>query len=38
FYKRAKLDAPLFGAPAVWNERLAEALDLVAPSREPAPA
>jgi alkylation response protein AidB-like acyl-CoA dehydrogenase len=38
FYKRAKLDAPLFGAPAVWNERLAEALDLIAPSREPAPA
>jgi alkylation response protein AidB-like acyl-CoA dehydrogenase len=28
-YKRAKLDAPLFGAPAVWNERLADALDLV---------
>jgi alkylation response protein AidB-like acyl-CoA dehydrogenase len=31
FYKRAKLDAPLFGSPAAWNERLAEALDLLAP-------
>jgi alkylation response protein AidB-like acyl-CoA dehydrogenase len=29
FYKRAKLDAPLFGSPAAWNERLADALDLV---------
>lgn len=29
FYKRAKLDATLFGAPAQWNERLAGLLDLV---------
>jgi alkylation response protein AidB-like acyl-CoA dehydrogenase len=28
FYKRAKLDAPLFGTPAAWNERLAASLDL----------
>jgi alkylation response protein AidB-like acyl-CoA dehydrogenase len=28
-YKRAKLDAPLFGSPAAWNERLADALDLI---------
>lgn len=28
-YKRAKLDAPLFGSPTAWNERLADALDLV---------
>ncbi len=26
FYKRAKLDRTLFGAPAVWNERVAAAL------------
>lgn len=30
FYKRAKLDERLFGAPAAWNERIADALDLVA--------
>ena len=29
FYKRAKLDENLFGAPAVWNERIAEALPLL---------
>lgn len=28
-YKRAKLDEQLWGAPAVWNERIAAALDLV---------
>jgi alkylation response protein AidB-like acyl-CoA dehydrogenase len=28
FYKRAKLDAQLFGSPAVWNERLADGLGL----------
>jgi alkylation response protein AidB-like acyl-CoA dehydrogenase len=28
FYKRAKLDEHLFGAPASWNERLAEGLAL----------
>lgn len=28
-YKRAKLDAELFGSPSVWNERLAGLLDLV---------
>lgn len=28
-YKRAKLDAPLFGAPEAWNEGLAARLDLV---------
>ncbi len=28
-YKRAKLDAALFGSPAVWNERLASRLDLL---------
>ncbi|WP_082763939.1 acyl-CoA dehydrogenase family protein [Frondihabitans sp. PAMC 28766] len=27
-YKRAMLDAPLFGNPALWNERLAGSLDL----------
>ncbi len=32
FYKRAKLDAPLYGSPAAWNERLADALDLVDPA------
>ena len=31
FYKRAKLDAELFGSPAVWNERLADGLDLDRP-------
>ncbi|HVW43906.1 MAG TPA: acyl-CoA dehydrogenase [Amycolatopsis sp.] len=30
FYKRAKLNNRLFGSPAVWNERLAAALPLVA--------
>lgn len=29
FYKRAKLNAYLFGTPRVWNERLAAALPLV---------
>jgi alkylation response protein AidB-like acyl-CoA dehydrogenase len=29
YYKRAKLDAALFGTPAVWNERLADRLALV---------
>lgn len=29
FYKRAKLDAELFGSSAAWNERLAARLDLV---------
>ncbi|MGH8994567.1 MAG: acyl-CoA dehydrogenase family protein [Acidimicrobiales bacterium] len=29
FYKRARLDAELFGAPGVWNERIAERLALV---------
>jgi alkylation response protein AidB-like acyl-CoA dehydrogenase len=29
FYKRAKLDAELFGAPGVWNEWLADRLELV---------
>ena len=29
FYKRAKLDEKLFGAPAVWNERIAQALPLL---------
>jgi alkylation response protein AidB-like acyl-CoA dehydrogenase len=29
-YKRAKLDEHLFGGPAVWNERIAAGLDLVA--------
>ena len=29
FYKRAKLDAELFGSPAAWNERLASRLDLL---------
>jgi alkylation response protein AidB-like acyl-CoA dehydrogenase len=29
FYKRAKLDRVLFGTPAAWNERIAEALPLV---------
>ena len=28
FYKRTKLDLSLFGTPAVWNERIAEGLDL----------
>ncbi|MGH3434829.1 MAG: acyl-CoA dehydrogenase family protein [Thermocrispum sp.] len=30
FYKRAKLNERLFGAPSVWNERIASALPLVA--------
>jgi alkylation response protein AidB-like acyl-CoA dehydrogenase len=29
-YKRAKLNVALFGAPAVWNERIAQALELSA--------
>jgi alkylation response protein AidB-like acyl-CoA dehydrogenase len=29
FYKRAKLDQALFGAPAEWNERIADVLGLV---------
>lgn len=29
FYKRAKLNAQLFGSPAAWNERLADRLDLL---------
>jgi alkylation response protein AidB-like acyl-CoA dehydrogenase len=29
FYKRAKLNAPLYGSPEVWNERLAAGLPLV---------
>lgn len=29
FFKRAKLDEKLFGAPAVWNERIAQGLALV---------
>jgi alkylation response protein AidB-like acyl-CoA dehydrogenase len=29
YYKRAKLDRVLFGAPSHWNERIAAALDLV---------
>jgi alkylation response protein AidB-like acyl-CoA dehydrogenase len=33
FYKRAKLNAQLFGAPSVWNERIATALPLVPAAR-----
>ena len=29
FYKRAKLDAELFGSPGAWNDRLADRLDLL---------
>lgn len=29
FYKRAKLDESLYGRPAIWNERIADALALV---------
>lgn len=29
FYKRAKLDRVLFGAPSAWNERIAAALPLI---------
>lgn len=29
YYKRAKLNRPLFGGPGVWNERLAAALPLL---------
>jgi alkylation response protein AidB-like acyl-CoA dehydrogenase len=29
FYKRAKLNRVLFGAPAAWNERIADALALI---------
>jgi alkylation response protein AidB-like acyl-CoA dehydrogenase len=28
FYKRAKLDQPLFGEPSLWNERIASGLNL----------
>jgi alkylation response protein AidB-like acyl-CoA dehydrogenase len=31
FYKRAKLDRVLFGAPAAWNERIADTLPLLPP-------
>jgi alkylation response protein AidB-like acyl-CoA dehydrogenase len=31
FYKRAKLDRVLFGAPAAWNERIADPLPLLPP-------
>ena len=30
FYKRAKLDVALLGAPGVWEDRIADALELVA--------
>jgi alkylation response protein AidB-like acyl-CoA dehydrogenase len=33
YYKRAKLDRVLYGAPSAWNERLAAALDLVPADR-----
>ncbi len=36
FYKRAKLDRVLFGAPAAWNERIAGALPLL--PRQPVTA
>jgi alkylation response protein AidB-like acyl-CoA dehydrogenase len=29
FYKRAKLDRVLFGTPAAWNDRIADALPLI---------
>jgi alkylation response protein AidB-like acyl-CoA dehydrogenase len=29
FYKRAKLNAYLFGTPRLWNERLAAGLPLI---------
>lgn len=29
FYKRAKLDAELFGSPSAWNDRLADHLELL---------
>jgi len=29
YYKRARLDEHLFGAPAAWNEQIADALALV---------
>ena len=29
FYKRAKLDEYLYGAPAAWNERIADGLRLI---------
>jgi alkylation response protein AidB-like acyl-CoA dehydrogenase len=32
FYKRAKLNRVLFGTPAAWNERIADALPLIAVS------
>ncbi len=32
FYKRTKLDLVLSGAPTVWNDRIADALELVAAS------
>ncbi|MFG2969343.1 acyl-CoA dehydrogenase family protein [Streptomyces sp. NPDC048288] len=31
FFKRAKLDEQLFGAPAAWNERIADGLALITP-------
>jgi len=34
-YKRAKLDEPLFGAPAAWNERIARGLGLTPAAAEP---
>jgi alkylation response protein AidB-like acyl-CoA dehydrogenase len=34
FYKRAKLDAELFGSPDVWNDRLADRLDLLPGSQD----
>ena len=30
YYKRARLDAVLFGAPQAWNEKLADILELTA--------
>jgi len=33
FYKRAKLDRVLFGTPAAWNERIADARCRYCPSR-----
>lgn len=36
YYKRAKLDASLFGSPSAWNDRLADALDLSGPAAKGA--
>jgi len=33
YYKRAKLDVELFGSPDVWNDRLADRLELVPAAR-----